>query len=134
MILVVWRFRGPVYINARIDDDIKNQADEVLKLMNISQTQAIAAFYQYITEQKKLPFVITSIVKTPHDLLRESTDMLAEALAVISNLQVWTEQQDGIGKAKLMEYYRRLDALYCCAKEKIVLLSDNRDAELGCVP
>ncbi|ENQ1091917.1 antitoxin DinJ, partial [Shigella boydii] len=78
--------------------------------------------------------VITSIVKTPHDLLRESTDMLAEALAVISNLQVWTEQQDGIGKAKLMEYYRRLDALYCCAKEKIGLLSDNRDAELGCVP
>ncbi|HCS3806948.1 TPA: antitoxin DinJ, partial [Shigella flexneri] len=48
--------------------------------------------------------------------------------------QVWTEQQDGIGKAKLMEYYRRLDALYCCAKEKIGLLSDNRDAELGCVP
>ncbi|RIH33634.1 antitoxin DinJ, partial [Shigella dysenteriae] len=23
---------------------------------------------------------------------------------------------------------------YCCAKEKIGLLSDNRDAELGCVP
>lgn len=104
-------------INARIDDDIKNQADEVLKLMNISQTQAIAAFYQYITEQKKLPFVITSIVKTPHDLLRESTDMLAEALAVISNLQVWTEQQDGIGKAKLMEYYRRLDAVLLCKRE-----------------
>lgn len=36
-------------INARIDDDIKNQADEVLKLMNISQTQAIAAFYQHIS-------------------------------------------------------------------------------------
>ncbi|EMD0441371.1 TPA: type II toxin-antitoxin system antitoxin, RelB/DinJ family [Escherichia coli] len=118
-------------INARIDDDIKNQADEVLKLMNISQTQAIAAFYQYIAEQKKLPFVITSIVKTPHDLLRESSDMLAEALAVISNLQAWTEQQDGIEKEKLMKYYRRLDALYCCAKEKIGLLSDNRDAELA---
>ena len=116
---------------ARIDDDIKNQADEVLKLMNISQTQAIAAFYQYIAEQKKLPFVITSIVKTPHDLLRESSDMLAEALAVISNLQAWTEQQDGIEKEKLMKYYRRLDALYRCAKEKIGLLSDNRDAELA---
>lgn len=118
-------------INARIDDDIKNQADEVLKLLNISQTQAIAAFYQYLAEQKKLPFVITSIVKTPHDLLRESSDMLAEALAVISNLQAWTEQPDGIEKAKLMEYYRRLDALYRCAKEKISLLSDNRDAELA---
>lgn len=118
-------------INARIDDDIKNQADEVLKLLNISQTQAIAAFYQYLAEQKKLPFVISSIVKTPHDLLRESSDMLAEALAVISNLQVWTEQPDGIEKVKLKEYYRRLDALYRCAKEKISLLSNNRDAELA---
>ncbi|EAM2857554.1 type II toxin-antitoxin system RelB/DinJ family antitoxin [Salmonella enterica subsp. enterica] len=117
-------------INARIDDDIKNQADEVLKQLNISQTQAIAAFYQYIAEQKKLPFVISTIVKTPHDLLRESSDMLAEALAVISNLQAWTEQPDGIAKTKLMEYYRRLDALYCCAKEKISL-TDNRDAELA---
>ncbi|ADF65065.1 type II toxin-antitoxin system RelB/DinJ family antitoxin [Salmonella enterica] len=118
-------------INARIDDDIKNQADEVLKLLNISQTQAIAAFYQYVAEQKKLPFVITSVVKTPHDLLRESSDMLAEALAVISNLQAWTEQPDGIEKAKLMEYYRRLDALYRCAKDKISLIPDNRDAELA---
>ncbi|EMK7037784.1 type II toxin-antitoxin system RelB/DinJ family antitoxin [Salmonella enterica subsp. enterica] len=117
-------------INARIDDDIKNQADEVLKQLNISQTQAIAAFYQYIAEQKKLPFVISTIVKTPHDLLRESSDMLAEALAVISNLQAWTEQPDGIAKTKLMEYYRRLDALYCCAKEKISL-TDNRHAELA---
>lgn len=43
-------------INARIDDDIKAQADEVLKILNISQTLAISAFYQYIAEQKKLPF------------------------------------------------------------------------------
>ncbi len=118
-------------INARIDDDIKNQADEVLKLLNISQTQAIAAFYQYIAEQKKMPFVITTMVKTPSDLLRDSSDMLAEAVAVISNLQVWTEQPDGITKPKLKEYYHRLNTLYRCAKEKISLLSDNRDAELA---
>ena len=117
-------------INARINDDIKNQADEVLKLMNISQTQAIAAFYQYIAEQKKMPFLITTIVKTPDDILRESSALLAEAYAVISNLQVWTEQPEGIEKSKLMEYYRRLDALYCCAKEKISL-SNSRDAELA---
>lgn len=29
-----------------------------------------------------------------------------------------------------MEYYCRLDSMYRCAKEKIGLLSDNRDAEL----
>lgn len=118
-------------INARIDDEIKTQADEVLKILDISQTQAIAAFYQYIAEQKKLPFLITTIVKTPADILRESTDLLAEAHAVISNLQVWTEKPDGIEKLKLMEYYRRLDALYFCAKEKIYLLEKKREAELA---
>lgn len=118
-------------INARIDDDIKTQADEVLKILNISQTQAIAAFYQYIAEQKKLPFVITTVVKTQDDLARESTDLLAEAHAVISNLQAWTEKPDGIITSKLMEYYRRLDVLYRAAKEKINLLENKRDSELA---
>lgn len=118
-------------INARIDDEIKVQADEVLKILDISQTQAIAAFYQYIAEQKKLPFVITTIVKTQKDLAFESTDLLAEALAVISNLQVWTEKPDGIKNSKLKEYYRRLDVLYRAAKEKISLLENKRDSELA---
>lgn len=118
-------------INARIDDEIKAQADEVLKILDISQTQAIAAFYQYIAEQKKLPFLITTVVKTQDDLARESTDLLAEALAVISNLQVWTEKPDGIKNSTLMEYYRRLDVLYRAAKEKITFLENKRESELA---
>ncbi|CAD5718287.1 type II toxin-antitoxin system RelB/DinJ family antitoxin [Escherichia coli] len=118
-------------INARIDDDIKAQADEVLKILNISQTQAIAAFYQYIAEQKKLPFRITTVVKTQGDLARESSDLLAEAHAVISNLQVWTERPNGITTSKLMEYYRRLDVLYRAAKEKINMLENKRNSELA---
>ncbi|HDC4648658.1 TPA: type II toxin-antitoxin system RelB/DinJ family antitoxin, partial [Enterobacter kobei] len=42
-------------INVRIDDAIKMTADEVLKNLDVSQTQAITAFYQYIAENKKLP-------------------------------------------------------------------------------
>ena len=118
-------------INARIDDEIKSQADEVLKILDISQTQAIAAFYLYIAEQKKLPFLITTVVKTPDDILRESIDLLSEAHAVISNLQVWTEKPDGIEKSKLRKYYRRLDVLYRAAKEKIILLENKRNYELA---
>lgn len=36
-------------INARIDDDIKNQADEVLKLMNISQTQSNSGYCSFLS-------------------------------------------------------------------------------------
>lgn len=118
-------------INARIDDQIKAQADEVLKMLDISQTQAIAAFYQYIAEQKKLPFLITTVVKTQDDLARESTDFLAEALAVISNLKVWMEKPDGIKNSKLLEYYHRLDVLFRAAKEKINLLENKRESELA---
>lgn len=39
-----------VIINVCIDDDIKNQVDEVLKLFNISQIQVIVVFYQYVVE------------------------------------------------------------------------------------
>ena len=70
-------------------------------------------------------------MKTPDDILRESIDLLAEAHAVISNLQVWTEKPDGIEKSKLMKDYRRLDVLYRTAKEKINLLENKRNYELA---
>lgn len=120
-----------VNVNARIDAELKQRADEAMQIAGVTPTQAITLLYQYIAENKRLPFVVTTSVKTPKDLLRDSSALLAEACAVLSNLQVWTEKQDGIEKSKLMEYYRRLDALYCCAKEKIDLLENNREIVLA---
>lgn len=120
-----------VNVNARIDSELKQSADEAMQLAGITPTQAITLLYQYISENKRLPFVVTTSVKTPKDLLRESSALLADALTIISNLQVWTEKPDGIEKSKLMEYYRRLDVLYCCTKEKIYLIENRREAELA---
>ncbi|EAO3106846.1 type II toxin-antitoxin system RelB/DinJ family antitoxin [Salmonella enterica subsp. enterica serovar Ealing] len=120
-----------VNVNVRIDAELKKSADEVMQIAGTTPTQAITLLYQYIAENKRLPFVVTTSVKTPKDLLCESSDLLAESLAVISNLQEWTEKPDGIEKSKLMEYYRRLDVLYCCAKEKIYRLENRREAELA---
>ncbi|EAN6152186.1 type II toxin-antitoxin system RelB/DinJ family antitoxin [Salmonella enterica] len=120
-----------VNVNVRIDAELKKSADEAMQIAGATPTQAITLLYQYIAENKRLPFVVTTSVKTPKDLLRESSALLADALVIISNLQVWTEKPDGIEKSKLMEYYRRLDVLYCCAKEKIYLLENKREAELA---
>ncbi|HDL6887638.1 TPA: type II toxin-antitoxin system RelB/DinJ family antitoxin [Yersinia enterocolitica] len=55
-------------INVRIDDELKSQADEVLKRLQASPTQVITALYQYIATKKKLPFVVTTDVSTPEEL------------------------------------------------------------------
>ncbi|MCW6560046.1 type II toxin-antitoxin system RelB/DinJ family antitoxin [Yersinia ruckeri] len=55
-------------INVRIDDELKSQADEVLKRLEASPTQVITALYQYIATKKKLPFVVTTDVSTPEEL------------------------------------------------------------------
>lgn len=120
-----------VNVNVRIDTELKQSADEAMQIAGTTPTQVITLLYQYIAENKRIPFVVATSVKTPKDLLLESSALLAEAHAVLSNLQVWTEKADGIEKSKMMEYYRRLDILYCCAKEKIYLLENRREAELA---
>ncbi|HII2980397.1 TPA: type II toxin-antitoxin system RelB/DinJ family antitoxin [Yersinia enterocolitica] len=55
-------------INVRIDDELKSQADEVLKRLDASPTQVITSLYQYIATKKKLPFVVTTDVSTPEEL------------------------------------------------------------------
>ncbi|MFX2605515.1 type II toxin-antitoxin system RelB/DinJ family antitoxin, partial [Enterobacter asburiae] len=104
-------------INVRIDDAIKMTADEVLKNLDVSQTQAITAFYQYIAENKKLPFTALMSFKTQDDLLKTFNDILSEALAIVLNLQVWINKSDIIDGKIIQKYYRRLDSYYSSAKE-----------------
>lgn len=115
-------------INARIDDAVKLSADEVLEILDISHTQAITALYQYIAENKKLPFTIITSVKTPDDLTLEVKNTLSEALAVAFNLQAWILQHDKMDGYKLWQYHRRLDIQHASAKEKIILLAEPHQA------
>ncbi|MEQ4962299.1 type II toxin-antitoxin system RelB/DinJ family antitoxin [Enterobacter hormaechei] len=116
-------------INVRIDDAIKMTADEVLKNLDVSQTQAITAFYQYIAENKKLPFTALMSFKTQDDLLKNFNDILSEALAIALNLQVWINKSDIIDE-KNQQYYRRLDNYYRSAKEQLDFLESRTNAAL----
>ena len=50
-------------INARIESDLKQDVEQILKQLGLSATQAITMYYQQIKLNKGLPFE----VKLPND-------------------------------------------------------------------
>lgn len=52
-------------LNVRLDDDLKQQTYQVLERLNISPSEAIRLYFQYITENQKLP--IKSVIITDED-------------------------------------------------------------------
>ena len=82
-----------VNVNVRIDAELKQSADEAMQIAGVSPTQAVTLLYQYIAENKRLPFVVTTSVKTPDDLTSEATEILATALAVALNMEAGLKEQ-----------------------------------------
>lgn len=62
-------------INVRIEEELKQKADEVMKAAGTTPTAAITLLYQYIAEHGKLPFTVKTSLSTPNDttlaILRE---------------------------------------------------------------
>ncbi|HCB2860397.1 type II toxin-antitoxin system RelB/DinJ family antitoxin [Klebsiella aerogenes] len=57
-------------ISVRIDDELKNRTDEKMKQLGTSPTQAITLLYQYIDENGKLPFTVSTRLLTTDDYTR----------------------------------------------------------------
>ncbi len=47
------------YVHARIDEDVKHEAEAVLKDVGLSASDAIRLFYKQITLQRGLPFAVS---------------------------------------------------------------------------
>lgn len=58
-------------ISVRIDDELKNRTDETMKRLGTSPTQAITLLYQYIDENGKLPFTVSTRLLTTNDYTRK---------------------------------------------------------------
>lgn len=54
-------------ISIRIDDELKQRTDETMKLLGTNPTQAITLLYQYIAENGKLPFTVSSRLLSSED-------------------------------------------------------------------
>lgn len=52
-------------LNVRLDDDLKQQAYDVLERLNISPSEAIRLYFQYIADNQRLP--VKSVVITDEE-------------------------------------------------------------------
>ncbi|MDM2776312.1 type II toxin-antitoxin system RelB/DinJ family antitoxin [Citrobacter sp. Cpo142] len=120
-----------VNVNVRIDAELKQSADEAMQIAGVSPTQAVTLLYQYIAENKRLPFVVTTSVKTPDDLTSEATELLATALAVALNMEAGLKDEGQMPGKTMLEYYKRLDFLFTSAKEKTVQPQERRELTLA---
>ena len=73
-------------ISARIDPNIKKQAEQVFKELGLTSSQAITLFYKQVELQQGLPF----IVKIPNDL----TAKTLEAAKSQSNIESFNTVED----------------------------------------
>ncbi len=73
-------------ISARIDPNIKKQAEQVFKELGLTSSQAITLFYKQVELQQGLPF----IVKIPNDL----TAKTLEAARSQSNIESFNTVED----------------------------------------
>lgn len=120
-----------VNVNVRIDAELKQSADEAMQIAGVSPTQAVTLLYQYIAENKRLPFVVTTSVKTPDDLTSEAAEILATALAVALNMEAGLKDEGQMPGKTMLEYYKRLDFLFTRAKEKTVQPQERRELTLA---
>ncbi len=99
-------------INARIDDDIKAQADEVLKTLDISHTQAISALYQYIASNGRLPFLISMQVRTPEDIESKIMNQFREASTTLNTIKKNLELSHELEKNDTLKKNRKLKNIH----------------------
>lgn len=111
-------------INARIDDDIKAKADEVLKKIDISHTQAISALYQYIADCGRLPFQITMQVKTPADIQEEIYNQLKSANASLNSIVRNIEENEVLDNLELVTELNRIHEIHRDVWNRIPLAED----------
>ncbi|EPN6628524.1 TPA: type II toxin-antitoxin system antitoxin, RelB/DinJ family [Raoultella ornithinolytica] len=58
-------------ISIRINEELKQRTDETMKLLGTNPTQAITLLYQYIAENGKLPFTVSSRLFSSEDYTRK---------------------------------------------------------------
>lgn len=89
-------------ISLRISAELKEQADEVLRELDSSPTQAITMLYQYIATNKKLPFANVPQVKTPDEIRNYVVSRFCTALDTLRSIATDLLENNGLDGRTLM--------------------------------
>jgi addiction module RelB/DinJ family antitoxin len=55
-------------IGVKVDKDLKDEVDEILRSLDVKPTAAINGLYHYIVQHRELPFIISTQVNKPSNL------------------------------------------------------------------
>ncbi len=92
-------------ISIRIDDELKKRADESMKLMGTNPTQAITFLYQYIADNGKLPFAVSSRLFSSEEYTRKlltTVRSIYHFWYTVSESSVTTQKQNGMAYSMSM--------------------------------
>jgi len=74
-------------LHIRVDDEMKNQADETLKAMGLSMSEAVRLFLHQVVVDQALPFAI----KVPNAKTRQA---MKEADTIVTNRRARFDSAD----------------------------------------
>lgn len=130
-------------ISVRIDDELKQRTDETMKLLGTNPTQAITLLYQYIAENGKLPFTVSSRLFSSEEYTRR---LITTARSVFEYWRLLTETSSTPRAKNGMAYSMTMaghisklhnDLIYDCGTlsgEEVASLMDVMEAILSTPP
>ncbi|MEX8630979.1 type II toxin-antitoxin system RelB/DinJ family antitoxin [Salmonella enterica] len=130
-------------ISVRIDEELKQRTDETMKLLGTNPTQAITLLYQYIAENGKLPFTVSTRLFTSEDYTRKlitTARSIYEYWRVLSETSATTRTKNGMAYSMAMAAHissLHSDLIHDCGTlsgEEVALLMDVMENILSTPP
>jgi len=114
-----------VNVNVRMDAELKQSADEAMLLAGTTPTQAITLLYQYIAENKRLPFITTKMIQTPAELEKEIYLHFHEGRTILKRILQSLEICENIEGQDFLYNYELLNKLYTSMQRKLQFIDEN---------
>ncbi|HHQ5972104.1 TPA: type II toxin-antitoxin system RelB/DinJ family antitoxin [Enterobacter hormaechei subsp. steigerwaltii] len=114
-----------VNVNVRIDAELKQSADEAMLLAGTTPTQAITLLYQYIAENKRLPFITTKAIQTHAELEKEIYLHFHEGRTILKRILQSIEICENIEGQDFLYNYEILNKLHATMQRKLQFIDEN---------
>lgn len=114
-----------VNVNVRVDAELKQSADEAMLLAGTTPTQAITLLYQYISENKRLPFITTKMIQTSTELEKEIYVHFHEGRTILKRILQSIEICENVEGQDFLYNYELLNKLHTSMQRKLQFIDEN---------
>ncbi|TCD12267.1 hypothetical protein E0D81_21780 [Lelliottia amnigena] len=114
-----------VNVNVRIDGELKQSADEAMQLAGTTPTQAVTLLYQYIAENKRLPFITITNIQTHTELEKEIYLHFHEGRTILKRILQSIEICENIEGQDFLYNYELLNKLHSSMQRNLQFIDEN---------